>query len=100
MGTPEVQIQPGGTVFAKSRLSYPNDKDESESATRPAQVKGMPVSGRQWKLDCKRSSSMRVANKLIRKLNYAYIDMSQEHMLTKSLNREKLGRKDERKSTR
>ncbi|EKX44446.1 hypothetical protein GUITHDRAFT_139698 [Guillardia theta CCMP2712] len=27
----------------------------------------MPVSGRQWKLDCKRSSSMRVANKLIRK---------------------------------
>eukprot|EP00960_Hanusia_phi_P041804 755160-Hanusia_phi.AAC.1 len=64
---PQVEIQPGGVMFAKARLSYPNDKDDDEGAKRPAQIRGMPVSGRQWKLECKRSSSMRVANKLIRK---------------------------------
>ncbi|KAJ1472600.1 hypothetical protein T484DRAFT_1914443, partial [Baffinella frigidus] len=70
--------QPGGGKFQKPVVSYPKPTDrpygEAEmddgayiSAKQGGGVKGVPVSGRAWKLDFKRSSAMVVSNKLIRK---------------------------------
>jgi Zn-dependent metalloprotease len=49
-------------MFVKPTTMYPIGE-----AKAPTEVKGVPVSGRSWKLECKRKSSMAVAGKLIRK---------------------------------
>ena len=54
----------GGGVFVKPTTIYPVGEAK---APEGQQVKGVPVSGRSWKLECKRKSSMAVAGKLIRK---------------------------------
>lgn len=65
------QQQPGGGIFSKPRSFYPNDgcydKPGEEKKERPAVVAGIPVSGRAWKADCKRSSSIINKPKLMRK---------------------------------
>ena len=53
----------GGSVFIKPTTMYP----VGEAKVSESSVKGVPVSGRSWKLECKRKSSMAVAGKLIRK---------------------------------
>jgi len=66
--------QPGGGTFAKPRAFYPNDgcydKDGEQAAggaSKAQGVAGLPVSGRSWKLECKRQSSIIAKNKLVRK---------------------------------
>ena len=72
-GQSEEVMQPGGHTFAKPRCFYPNDgcydnpEDTAKSKEVPAPIRGLPVSGRPWKLDCKRSSSIITKNKLMRK---------------------------------
>jgi hypothetical protein len=66
-------LQPGGGTFAKPRAFYPNegcyDKDGGKKAdeSKDQGVAGLPVSGRAWKLECKRNSSIIAKNKLVRK---------------------------------
>ena len=51
-------------MFVKPKTSYSIGEINADAASN---IKGMPVSGRCWKLECKRKSSMAVANKQIRK---------------------------------
>ena len=67
-------LQPGGGTFAKPRAFYPNDGcydkrgEQTEGDASKAQgVAGLPVSGRSWKLECKRQSSIIAKSKLVRK---------------------------------
>ena len=65
-------LQPGGQTFQKPSCSYPNDgcygkSKEAGDATKEQKVSGLPVSGRPWKLECKRASSIITKNSLTRK---------------------------------
>mmetsp|Transcript_78523 Transcript_78523/g.127409 ORF Transcript_78523/g.127409 Transcript_78523/m.127409 type:complete len:202 (-) Transcript_78523:187-792(-) len=65
-------MQSGGGTFAKPRSFGPNDSlyakpGEEKEAPKTLAVAGMPVSGRPWKLMCKRNSSIITKNKLAKK---------------------------------
>jgi len=67
---PVGELQPGGGMFVKPRISYPGLKESGEkySMEGVTPIAGVPVSGRSWKLEAKRKSSMMVPqNKMIRK---------------------------------
>ena len=65
-------MQPGGAVFVKPSTFYPNDGAYSNKKGEgindgPKPVAGVPVSGRPWKLECKRHSSIITKNSIAKK---------------------------------
>ena len=82
-------MQPGGQEFAKPRTFNPNDGcyNKAGADAKPSKqgpIAGMPVSGRSWKLECKRSSSIISKQKMVRKAWNEKMDIKKRQQTIKA----------------